>query len=186
MYGKLVEPMDGRIGVESAPAKGRTFMVTVRFSSPSRRSGQAVRARRSGSPRILVVDDNALSRTCSSGCWTPGACNARARRGMVRPPSPRSMSAARGHLSLVLLDASMPGWTAWRSAHRLVRIRAAPRAPSSCSRRSRHGVDVAHCRERVSRPPPQAGADLRTCSTRMCHCHGGQRAGSRSASDVAS
>jgi two-component system sensor histidine kinase/response regulator len=59
---RLVEMMDGEIGVDSEPGKGSTFHFTAKFGVQSEQRRLEVGANDVQGLRILVVDDNASSR----------------------------------------------------------------------------------------------------------------------------
>ncbi len=59
---KLVEMMEGEIGVDSEPGRGSTFHFTARFGVQTEQRRLAVASEDARGLRILVVDDNASAR----------------------------------------------------------------------------------------------------------------------------
>ena len=59
---KLVEMMEGEIGVDSQPGRGSTFHFTARFAVQGQQRRLAVSSEDARGLRILVVDDNASAR----------------------------------------------------------------------------------------------------------------------------
>jgi signal transduction histidine kinase len=61
VYG-IVRQSQGEVDVESTPGKGTTFFLRFPLSEPPEAKGSAPELRRSGTGRILLVDDNELVR----------------------------------------------------------------------------------------------------------------------------
>lgn len=67
---RLVEMMDGEIGVDSEPGKGSTFHFTAKFGVQTEQRRLVVGADDVKGVRILVVDDNASAREILQGILT--------------------------------------------------------------------------------------------------------------------
>ncbi len=107
---RLVEAMDGRIGIESAPGRGSTFWFTVRVGRCAATAPTTVRAHALRGVRTLVVDDNAAARRALvvhlhgwAAHATACAAAAEARAELARA---RSTGSA---YDVVLVDRSLPG-----------------------------------------------------------------------------
>ncbi|RJT40939.1 response regulator [Mesorhizobium waimense] len=76
---RLVELMEGEIGVESAEGKGSTFWFTVTLPRAEQQSGQRIMPVDVTGARVLIVDDNAVNRSILSeqmASWTFDSCAA--------------------------------------------------------------------------------------------------------------
>src|ERR1035441_7659913 len=134
---RLVPLMGGAICLESAPDAGSTFSFTIDFSLPPE-GGEPVAAGAKGldGVRVLIVDDNATTRTVLQEI----AC----RWGMLAETS-ASVPAALARLAetdalgqpfrVVLLDEQMPEWNDPAFAMRFSAARAASGAPLILTRR---------------------------------------------------
>jgi signal transduction histidine kinase/DNA-binding response OmpR family regulator len=103
----LIEMMQGRIWVESAPLEGSTFHFTVTLGRTEARP-EAVAVDLTGL-RVLIVDDNAVNRRVLHDLllrWKmdPTAVDS----GVTALAAMRSANAAKRPFALVLLDANMP------------------------------------------------------------------------------
>ncbi|MES2297372.1 MAG: response regulator [Pseudomonadota bacterium] len=111
---RLVELMDGEIGVDSAPGAGSTFHFTARFALPTAPHGaplmpKAAEVDLSGL-RVLVVDDNASAREIFLGMLGALKFDAVAVDGGA--PALAALAQARADarpFGLVLMDWQMPG-----------------------------------------------------------------------------
>ena len=115
---RLVELMDGRIGVESSPREGSRFWFTLPLRAPA---GQD---RHAGIPsdfysglRVLVVDDNAAVRGILGrylGSW--GCTVGEAESGSEALALLRASASGPNAFMLALVDLRMPGMDGWQLA----------------------------------------------------------------------
>lgn len=125
---RLVELMGGQLKVESTPGRGSVFRFEISFRLPGKAELRqldehaATRAIAPESARVLVVEDNAVSRHLAvallekEGCWVTCAEDGR-----------QAVDAVRGdNFDLVLMDLQMPildGLGATRQIRRLLQQR---------------------------------------------------------------
>ena len=109
---RLVELMDGEIGVESAEGKGSTFWFTVTLASAEQAEKQRVLPIDVTGARVLVVDDNAVNRSILSeqmASWSFDSCAAAS-----GPEGLKVLAAAAAYgvpVDCVVLDYQMPEMT---------------------------------------------------------------------------
>ncbi|MDQ2747644.1 MAG: ATP-binding protein, partial [Acidobacteriota bacterium] len=124
---KLIEMMDGEIGVESEPGKGSTFWFNVLLekqhsSSPSNSAGTKfpVAHEALAGQRVLVVDDNTVNREVlvyqirSWSMETDEATNGFESIGLVK-----SASSIGKPFDLIVLDLHLPGINGLETARRI-------------------------------------------------------------------
>ena len=107
---RLVELMDGEIGVESEEGQGSTFFVMIDLERCGRQEPETRLPLDVTGARVLIVDDNAVNRSIYSeqmSAWKFDACAAEsAEEGL------RVLSAAAAHnvaVDCLILDYQMPG-----------------------------------------------------------------------------
>ncbi|PLP59850.1 hybrid sensor histidine kinase/response regulator [Mesorhizobium loti] len=109
---RLVELMDGEIGVDSAEGKGSTFWFTVTLTSAERTEVQRILPIDVTGARVLVVDDNAVNRSILSEqmtSWSFDSCAAAS-----GPEGLKVLAAAAAYgvpVDCVVLDYQMPEMT---------------------------------------------------------------------------
>ena len=109
---RLVELMDGEIGVESTEGKGSTFCFTLTLASAEQIEAQRVLPIDVTGARVLIVDDNAVNRSILSeqmASWSFDSCAAAS-----GPEGLKVLAAATAYgvpVDCVVLDYQMPGMT---------------------------------------------------------------------------
>ncbi|WP_054313671.1 response regulator [Mesorhizobium sp. 1M-11] len=109
---RLVELMDGEIGVESTEGKGSTFWFTLRLTSAEQTEAQRVLPIDVTGARVLIVDDNAVNRSILSeqmASWSFDSCAAAS-----GPEGLKVLAAAAAYgvpVDCVVLDYQMPEMT---------------------------------------------------------------------------
>ncbi|MBF0339946.1 MAG: PAS domain S-box protein [Magnetococcales bacterium] len=128
----LVEMMGGALTIDSAPGQGSRFSFVVRFGQ-----GQPTRRARFGMPRdlqgrrVLVVDDNSLSREILTGLLTSlGLVNQAVDSGAGAIEALREAVRAGAPVDLVLLDWAMPGMDGVETARRIQNDPEIPATPA--------------------------------------------------------
>lgn len=116
---KLVELMDGEISVESEKGKGSTFWFTVRLGKqPTQHQVLATNPVSLEGLRVLVVDDNAASRTMLRHQLTSWKMLvAEAEKGSQALELLRSAVYAQSPFDLAILDWMMPGMDGYELAY---------------------------------------------------------------------
>ena len=118
---RLVELMDGEIGVESAEGKGSTFWFTVTLPRAGQQTGRRIMPVDVTGARVLIVDDNAVNRSILTEqmvSWTFDSCAAES-----GPEGLKVLIAAAAYgvpVDCVVLDYQMPGMSGAEMA-RIVR-----------------------------------------------------------------
>jgi two-component system, sensor histidine kinase and response regulator len=108
---RLVEMMDGRIGVDSAPGRGSRFHFTARLAvqRTAARTVMPAHPAEVAALRVLVVDDNATNRKILTEMLTSWRMRPLAVRGGSAALSALRRLKARGKpIGLALIDANMP------------------------------------------------------------------------------
>jgi two-component system, sensor histidine kinase and response regulator len=126
---RLVEMMDGEIGVDSAPGAGSTFHFTAKFALPDEPMRQKAADVDMSGLRVLVVDDNASAREIFLGMLAALKFDALAVDSGARAIAAVEQARADGRpFGLVLMDWQMPGMS---GVETIVRMReAGPGAPA--------------------------------------------------------
>jgi signal transduction histidine kinase/CheY-like chemotaxis protein len=117
---RLVEQMDGTLGVESAVGKGSTFWFVLPLregvlEEPPARERRQTAARRS--LHVLVVDDNAVNRRVAVGLAERLGHAAKA----VESGELALRAMAQEHFDAVLLDCQMPGMDGYETVREIRR-----------------------------------------------------------------
>ncbi len=106
---KLVEGMNGKIGIESAPGKGSTFYFTVRFGRPATPCARESNGSRLEGQHALVVDDNATNRAVVADTLQSWAMVAEtAASGYEALAAMRRHAAEDRRYQVAIVDAEMP------------------------------------------------------------------------------
>ncbi len=107
---RLVEMMDGEIGVDSEPGVGSTFHFTARFALPAQALTPMLAAPDLAALRVLVVDDNASAREIFLAMLGTLKFDAVAVDGGARAVEAVAQAQQAGApFALVLMDWQMPG-----------------------------------------------------------------------------
>jgi PAS domain S-box-containing protein len=115
---QLVELMGGTIGVRSAPGEGSSFYFSMPAGVSGSASDEASRFEDFGGLRLLIVDDNAASRTILHNQVIRWGVNAGTAESAERALDTLHAAAQRGApYDLALIDMTMPGMSACDLAH---------------------------------------------------------------------
>jgi two-component system sensor histidine kinase/response regulator len=147
---RLAELMDGRIWVESVPAEGSTFHVTLRFSLPQQpQVAEPARAWQTLKQLpVLVVDDNALSRDLLKRLLTAWGMQPQlASDGEAALAALDEAQRTGRPFPIVLLDASMPGLDGFAVSERIKRHPECSPVAIIVLTTFGHRGDAARCRE---------------------------------------
>ena len=107
---RLVEMMEGEIGLDSEAGVGSTFFFTARFGLAAVRRDHLTVPQQFAGLRVLVVDDNPSAREIFVGMLTTLGFEARAVNGGVLAAAAVAQARADGRpFGLVLMDWKMPG-----------------------------------------------------------------------------
>jgi two-component system sensor histidine kinase/response regulator len=118
---RLVEMMDGAIGVDSEPGVGSTFHFTARLALPAAPLAAKASASDIEGVRVLVVDDNASAREIFMGMLETLKFEASAVDSGLRAIAALAQARAEGRpFALVLMDWQMPGMNGIETIERMV------------------------------------------------------------------
>ncbi len=117
---RLVEMMDGEIGVDSEPGKGSTFHFNAKFSVPAGTVEQGTASVDTRGLRILVVDDNASAREIFSAMLASLGFETSSVDSGARALQAAAQAREQGRpFGLALVDWQMPGMSGPETFDRL-------------------------------------------------------------------